>query len=111
MKETYRILQGWTEDESGGSLVEYLHSLQRVLALGPRLVLPAHGPAIEDPETLLHGYLEHRHQRDAVARRHDGSGRPGLFDSVIQAAWRSPALSPTTPISPRIPGPACTRTA
>jgi Flp pilus assembly pilin Flp len=24
MKETYQILQGWTGDESGGSLVEYL---------------------------------------------------------------------------------------
>lgn len=49
---------------SGGNLVDYLHSLKRILALGPRRVLPAHGPVIEDPETLLHAYLEHRHQRE-----------------------------------------------
>lgn len=49
---------------SGGSLVDYLHSLRRVLALDPRRVLPAHGPAIEDPRSLLTGYLEHRHQRE-----------------------------------------------
>jgi endoribonuclease LACTB2 len=49
---------------AGGNLVDYLHSLRRVLALGPRRVLPAHGPVIDDPEALLHGYLEHRHQRE-----------------------------------------------
>lgn len=47
-----------------GSLVDYLHSLHRVLALRPRRVLPAHGPAIDDPEALLHSYLEHRHHRE-----------------------------------------------
>ena len=49
---------------SGGNLVDYLHSLRRVQALRPRLVWPAHGPPIDDPETLLHGYLDHRRQRE-----------------------------------------------
>jgi glyoxylase-like metal-dependent hydrolase (beta-lactamase superfamily II) len=50
---------------SGGSLADYLHSLKRVLALAPAKLLPAHGPAIDDPETILRRYIEHRRQREA----------------------------------------------
>jgi glyoxylase-like metal-dependent hydrolase (beta-lactamase superfamily II) len=50
---------------SGGSVREYLHSLKRVLALAPVRLLPAHGPAIDDPETILRRYIEHRRQREA----------------------------------------------
>jgi glyoxylase-like metal-dependent hydrolase (beta-lactamase superfamily II) len=49
---------------AGGSLVDYLRSLRRVLALRPARVLPAHGPPIEDPEALVHQYLEHRRHRE-----------------------------------------------
>ena len=48
----------------GGNLSEYLHSLRRLLALKPKLALPSHGPAIEDPVALINQYLEHRHQRE-----------------------------------------------
>jgi glyoxylase-like metal-dependent hydrolase (beta-lactamase superfamily II) len=48
----------------GGNLVEYLRSLRRLLALKPKRALPAHGPAIEDPEALIQHYLDHRHQRE-----------------------------------------------
>lgn len=48
----------------GGDLVEYLRSLRRLLALNPRRALPAHGPAIDDPQGLIQHYLEHRHQRE-----------------------------------------------
>ena len=48
----------------GGSMVQYLHSLRRVLALAPVRLLPAHGPAIDDPEAIIRRYLEHRHQRE-----------------------------------------------
>jgi glyoxylase-like metal-dependent hydrolase (beta-lactamase superfamily II) len=44
----------------GGSLAEYLRSLERLLALAPERLLPAHGPIIEDPRTVLNAYLEHR---------------------------------------------------
>jgi glyoxylase-like metal-dependent hydrolase (beta-lactamase superfamily II) len=50
---------------SGGSVADYLHSLKRVLALAPARLLPAHGPAIDDPETILRRYIEHRRQREA----------------------------------------------
>lgn len=48
----------------GGSLVEYLRSLERVLQLNPVRALPAHGPVIEDPAALIHHYVEHRAQRE-----------------------------------------------
>jgi glyoxylase-like metal-dependent hydrolase (beta-lactamase superfamily II) len=48
----------------GGDLAVYLRSLKRVQALAPARVLPAHGPAIEDPLALIDHYLKHRHQRE-----------------------------------------------
>jgi len=48
----------------GGSLAQYLASLERVLALAPRRLLPAHGPAIENPAAILRAYLDHRRRRE-----------------------------------------------
>lgn len=48
----------------GGNLVDYLASLERVLALRPRRLLPAHGPEPDDPSALLSAYLEHRRMRE-----------------------------------------------
>lgn len=82
---------------SGGRLVDYLHSLRRILALRPRRVLPAHGPVIEDPEALIAHYLEHRHQREhQVLTALEGTPRtidelvdriyPGLLDAIVPMA-------------------------
>lgn len=49
----------------GGDLAGYLQSLTRVIALEPRLLLPAHGPAIDDPGRILREYLQHRRFREA----------------------------------------------
>jgi glyoxylase-like metal-dependent hydrolase (beta-lactamase superfamily II) len=48
----------------GGSLVEYLRSLRRVAALGPRRALPAHGDPIHEPLALIDQYLAHRLRRE-----------------------------------------------
>lgn len=49
----------------GGVLGDYLRSLRRLAALGIARALPAHGPAIEDPQALIAHYLEHRARREA----------------------------------------------
>jgi len=49
---------------SGGDLVAYLASLRRVLSLQPVRLLPAHGPAIDDPAALVRQYLAHRQSRE-----------------------------------------------
>jgi glyoxylase-like metal-dependent hydrolase (beta-lactamase superfamily II) len=48
----------------GGSLADYLKSLDRMLRLDPARAFPAHGPVIEDPAGLIHRYVSHRAQRE-----------------------------------------------
>jgi glyoxylase-like metal-dependent hydrolase (beta-lactamase superfamily II) len=49
---------------SGGSLADYLRSLERLRQLSPLRAWPAHGPVIEDPLALIDYYVEHRRQRE-----------------------------------------------
>jgi glyoxylase-like metal-dependent hydrolase (beta-lactamase superfamily II) len=84
----------------GGSLAEYLRSLDRMLRLNPARALPAHGPVIDDPAAVIHRYVEHRKQReqqviDALA---DGGSTvdaittgiyPGLQDALVPMARES----------------------
>ena len=48
----------------GGSLRAYLASLERLLALEPARLLPAHGGPIEHPERIIRQYIAHRHERE-----------------------------------------------
>ena len=48
----------------GGDLQEYLASLERLLALEPRRLFPAHGPRIDDANAVLTAYLDHRRTRE-----------------------------------------------
>jgi len=48
----------------GGSLADYLRSLERLEALGPGRIYPAHGPCIEDGGAKLREYIEHRLERE-----------------------------------------------
>ena len=55
----------WIPANLQGDLSAYIDSLERVLALRPQRMLPAHGPVIDDPITLLQRYLQHRREREA----------------------------------------------
>jgi glyoxylase-like metal-dependent hydrolase (beta-lactamase superfamily II) len=48
----------------GGSLREYLGSLERIRTLAPARMLPAHGPVIEHPLRLIDEYVAHRRDRE-----------------------------------------------
>ncbi len=48
-----------------GDLAAYLASLQRIIDLRPERLLPAHGPVIDDPVSVLRGYIAHRLEREA----------------------------------------------
>jgi glyoxylase-like metal-dependent hydrolase (beta-lactamase superfamily II) len=48
----------------GGRLADYMASLERLVALAPRVLLPAHGPRVDTPAALLTGYLAHRRLRE-----------------------------------------------
>ncbi len=84
----------------GGSLSEYLRSLERMVALNPARALPAHGPVIEDPLALIQKYVEHRAQRegqvlDALASSHSTVESitsviyPSLQDALVPMARES----------------------
>jgi glyoxylase-like metal-dependent hydrolase (beta-lactamase superfamily II) len=79
----------------GGDLGEYLASLERLLSLQPRRLLPAHGPAIDDPRTILTGYIAHRLERerqvlDALQRGH--ATVQAIAESIYDGL--APALMP-----------------
>jgi len=48
----------------GGDLLDYLRSLERLLAEQPRAIYPAHGPYIPDGTAKLREYLDHRLERE-----------------------------------------------
>ena len=70
----------------GGSLVDYLASLERLREIGASLFAPGHGPWITDPRTKIDEYLAHRAERERklVAALEGGErSRAALLD----AAW------------------------
>jgi glyoxylase-like metal-dependent hydrolase (beta-lactamase superfamily II) len=48
----------------GGSLAEYLASLDRLASLGPERIFPGHGAIIEQPLELIGAYIQHRRHRE-----------------------------------------------
>jgi glyoxylase-like metal-dependent hydrolase (beta-lactamase superfamily II) len=47
-----------------GDLLDYMSSLERVLAEVPRRIYPAHGPLIEDGPAKIREYIDHRLERE-----------------------------------------------
>jgi len=79
----------------GGDLRQYLGSLERVRALAPSRLLPAHGPIITDPHRLLTLYLDHRRMREEQvidALRAGRSDVPAIAESIYDDL--DPALVP-----------------
>jgi glyoxylase-like metal-dependent hydrolase (beta-lactamase superfamily II) len=70
-----------------GELDEYLDSLRSLLPLDLRLILPGHGPAIEDPRARIEGYIAHRLDREQqiVAAIRDGASTVGEMVAEIYA--------------------------
>jgi glyoxylase-like metal-dependent hydrolase (beta-lactamase superfamily II) len=48
----------------GGDLLDYMRSLERLLAEEPTAIYPAHGPVIRDGRAKLREYIDHRLQRE-----------------------------------------------
>jgi glyoxylase-like metal-dependent hydrolase (beta-lactamase superfamily II) len=51
----------------GGSLREYLASLERLAALKPARLYPGHGNVIDQPVEAIENYLQHRQHRERHA--------------------------------------------
>jgi glyoxylase-like metal-dependent hydrolase (beta-lactamase superfamily II) len=77
---------------AGGNLVQYLASLRRIRALQPRRLLPGHGPVVEDPVSLIDGYLDHRVERESQVLGALRSGATSV-DALVQRIYTN--LHPT----------------
>ncbi|MBW3654990.1 MAG: MBL fold metallo-hydrolase [Gemmatimonadetes bacterium] len=77
-----------------GDLTEYLRSLDRVQALNPSAIHPAHGPAIDEPLAAIQRYRAHRAERIAQVERALAAGpaRPGELIDRVYGAELHPAL-------------------
>ncbi|HEX7088950.1 MAG TPA: MBL fold metallo-hydrolase [Longimicrobiales bacterium] len=71
-----------------GDLGAYLASLERVRALGARVLYPAHGPPFTDPAAALDAYARHREERlrQVLAALERGAAGVGeIVDAVYGA--------------------------
>jgi glyoxylase-like metal-dependent hydrolase (beta-lactamase superfamily II) len=70
----------------GGSLADYMRSLERLAAREPTLLCPGHGPWITDPRAKIAEYVAHREEREAklVAALDAGERDRGR---LLDAAW------------------------
>jgi glyoxylase-like metal-dependent hydrolase (beta-lactamase superfamily II) len=75
----------------GGDLRAYLRSLEQVISMRPRRLLPAHGAIVESPEPLLRGFISHREERE---RQVLSSLRDGLTSADAIVARIYPGVRP-----------------
>lgn len=92
------VVQGGSvmiEASRGGDLRRYLAALERLLALEPSRLLPAHGPEVADPAALLRQYLDHRRMREQQVLGALAAGRntvPSIAEYIYDGL--DPALMP-----------------
>jgi glyoxylase-like metal-dependent hydrolase (beta-lactamase superfamily II) len=80
------------EPSDGGDMAEYLQSLRRVRSQRPRVLLPAHGPPIEDADGKLDFYVAHRLQREARVFAALSVTEPRTVEELVPPAY--PDVSP-----------------
>jgi glyoxylase-like metal-dependent hydrolase (beta-lactamase superfamily II) len=69
----------------GGSLADYMRSLERLRRLDLTVLYPGHGPEVDDPTAKIEEYIAHRQQREErlVAALDRGErSREALLDEV-----------------------------
>jgi hydroxyacylglutathione hydrolase len=76
-----------------GDLAAYLRTLDRVEALAPSILHPAHGPAIRDPAEAVARYRKHRVERIGQVVHALRRAGPSRADELVDAVY-GPALDP-----------------
>ncbi len=70
----------------GGSLADYMRSLDTLAGRGAALLCPGHGEWITDPAAKIAEYAAHRRERERLLVAALESGRRGE-DELLDAAW------------------------
>ncbi|MEM7337802.1 MAG: MBL fold metallo-hydrolase [Actinomycetota bacterium] len=83
-----------------GDLFDYMNSLRKLLDRDDERYWPTHGPAIEDPQTYVQSFIDHRMSRERQIVDALGSGPttikaivPTLYVAVDKRLWRAAANS------------------
>ena len=81
-------------DPLDGNMAQYLASLERMRALHPTFLGPAHGPVLRDPDAYLRHYRQHRLDRESkvFAALTAQAQRPDqllgqVYGDVSRASW------------------------
>ncbi len=69
-----------------GALAAYLAGLRRLRELCPVALCPGHGPVVEDPQTKLTEYIEHRLDRERRLVEALAEGRRTV-DELLDGVW------------------------
>jgi ribonuclease/clavin/mitogillin len=72
-------------DPPEGDMLEYVRQLERLRALGPRTIYPAHGQPAPAGAARLGAYLAHRHAREAQVV--EALARGGDLDEITRRAY------------------------
>jgi glyoxylase-like metal-dependent hydrolase (beta-lactamase superfamily II) len=79
-------------ESGGGSLSDYMRSLDAVAAVGASLLAPGHGPWIEDPAVKIAEYAHHRRERERMLLDALDRGIRST-EALLDAAWSDVAAA------------------
>ncbi len=96
-------VMGWSTSivaPPDGNMNAYMDSLERLLARDETRYLPTHGPAIDDPQSFVRAYINHRRQREAQIIEQLSRGVTRIRDMVPTLyAETDPRLYPAAALS------------
>lgn len=78
-------IMGWSTSvvsPPDGHMGDYLNSLERIKARHFNKVFPTHGPCIENVDTFIQAYIDHRHTREAQILECLQTGKHTITDIV-----------------------------
>jgi glyoxylase-like metal-dependent hydrolase (beta-lactamase superfamily II) len=78
-------VMGWSTtviSPPDGDMGDYMRSLDLLLEREDRLLVPTHGPAIDDPKTFVHSLIAHRRERERQIARCLEQGVDRITDMV-----------------------------
>mmetsp|Transcript_13969 Transcript_13969/g.22111 ORF Transcript_13969/g.22111 Transcript_13969/m.22111 type:complete len:321 (-) Transcript_13969:149-1111(-) len=71
-----------------GDLPAYMSSLQRLLALKPKVIYPGHGPVIEDACGKIKDYISHRNKRESqILKMLENSENPVTSMEIVRVVY------------------------
>jgi len=86
--------------EYPGCVADYLASLERIRALAPEVIYPAHGPPIADVPAALARYEAHRRERIAQVERALGEAPDASTEELLKSVY-GPGLPPRVRVAAR----------